>query len=812
MSYSSLPLTSKLFQLTSLTCALALAGCGGGGDGTDTIAPKPDIGLVTVVPSNQESGSEEESDIQASEIYILSNYTSINVDMAKDASIKIEALVLDDKNGVVNDKTVTFAITDPKATGLFSTSSSRITTDEKGKAVIELQATNTLTAAQRDFLIKNGVTVRVSVDGVQQSLTLFGVEGNTNTQKDDVYDVFIASDKTELLTGADTATINIRVTDKKGGIVAGVPVVIGITDAALYGLSLDGSSNQVTNAEGLITVKLIQSRANVDSQINHESLLTVLVNDEENSIVEQNFPIIVSGTRASNVISSKNMVSSGESFTVSGQIMDGAAEPINRATVLLYNNNVEVGSSSTDSNGNFRFDLNTADLNVSNNDSYVFSIEIKGAENTQRISDILTVGSAIKSSMNFERTNDIEVDTRKKVILSVPDADDGDSVILVTNKGKIYQNENENQEQGSSRRVFTVLNKKLEFYIESSVPDSATITATHRRTNQPDSIKETVLSFVSVSPTKLLLQTERSVLSVGGSTQVIARVLDSDDAPVKNAIVQFTTTKDASGGSLGQGVAYTDSSGLAKVVYNAGQNPTKTEGVVIAAEVRLIELPDGTEKPVNISPVEAKISIQTRATFISFSFADKISAGDREVYYFQKGSISVLNSTGKPAINQPVSINLNPSSYGKGQWGVFRNITLDTNVWDRVPYISCPSEDTNNNGILDLGEDVNGNGQLDPINVVAVLDKDGNEVGSSQNFNFITDGAGKVDFSIRYPKEYAEWYQAKVTVNTNVDGSESQQSRLISFPVLIDDVDISVPTRPNWVSPFGTNPSCSNPN
>ena len=44
MSYSSLPLTSKLFQLTFLTCALALAGCGGG-DGTDVIAPTPDLGV-----------------------------------------------------------------------------------------------------------------------------------------------------------------------------------------------------------------------------------------------------------------------------------------------------------------------------------------------------------------------------------------------------------------------------------------------------------------------------------------------------------------------------------------------------------------------------------------------------------------------------------------------------------------------------------------------------------------------------------------------------------------------------------------------
>ena len=807
MSYPSRAMTSKLFQLTFLTCALALAGCGGG-DGTDTIAPKPTIGLVPVIPDNQNPGNQgpgqEESTIKASEIYILSNYTSINVNMAKDTSIKIEALVLDDNNGVLDNKTVTFKITDPKATGLFSTSSSRVVTDEKGKAFIELKALNNLTAAQSDFLIKTGLTVEVSVDGIQQSIILFGKENNNNTQKNDVYDVFISSDKTELLTGEDTATVNIRVTDKKGGIVAGVPVIIGITDAALYGLSLSSPSKQVTNEQGLIVVQLVQSRVSIDAQLNHESLLTVVVDDEKNSVVEQTFPIIVSGTRARNVVSSKNIVGTGENFSVSGQLLDGAAKPINRATVVLYNNNVEVTTGSTDNNGDFRFDLNTANLKVSSDDSYVFSLEIKGTKNSQRISNVLTVGSAVSSGMNFVQTDDIEVGDRKPITLNVPGGN-GDDVVISTNKGKIFETDVE--VSGSSRRIFKVTNNKVVFFIESNVPDSATVTATHTRLNNT---KNTVLSFVSVNPTKLLLQTERSVLSIGGSTKVIARVLDKDDAPVKNAIVLFTTTKDASGGSLAQGFAETDSSGLATVTYNAGQNPTQTDGVIIEATVQAVRKPDGTEKPVSLNAKETKISVQTRSTFISFAFADKISTDDRQVYYYQKGSISVLNSTGKPAINQPVSINLNPDSYLKGRFNILKDIAGEK-FWAQIPPYTCPNEDTNNNGILDKGEDFNANGRLDPINVAAVLDKDGNEVSSSQNYNFITDQFGKVDFSIRYAKEYAEWYKAKVTVSTSVDGSESKQSRAIGFPVLVDDVDISTGTRPNLVSPFGVE-ACLSPN
>ncbi|WP_201592220.1 Ig-like domain-containing protein [Psychrobacter sp. Pi2-51] len=671
MSYSSLPLSSKLFQFTALTLALTLAGCGGGG--TDTVAPEPDLGVTQPGTGGGEDGS---------------------------------------------------------------------ITDASG--------------------------------------------------------IYISSEKTQLLTGDDKTTLNIRVTDNNGGIVSNSPVNINIADAALYGLSLNGTSNQTTDEQGLITIDLIQGTSGIDSQLDHESVLTVML-DTRNGIVKQTLPILVSGTSASNVISSKNTVSSGENFRVSGQILDGSAQPIANANVTLYSNDKEAGKGSLDGNGNFIFDLNAANLEAANN-NYLFSIEIDGTKIKQRIPDILTVVSAGSSSISFSETSDIEVDAKQKITLSAPNAKNGDVVYISTNKGEILATESDSQ--GSSRRGFTVANGKVDFYIDSSVPGNAVLRAEYGSES-----RETVLSFVSINPSKLLLQTESSIVSVGGSTKVIARVLDEDDAPVKNAIVQFTTIKDSSGGSLGQGVAYTDDSGLATVIYNAGENPTSTNGVNIKAQVRSVKLPNGQEKAVNPIQKTSEITVQTKSTYISFAFADKVSSDDNEIYYFRKGSVSVLNSAGKPTINQQVSINLNPDSYLKGFFSIFESIS-GTNSWSQNSVI-CENEDQNNNGILDLGEDFNKNGQLDPINVAAILTENGQEIGDGKNFTFITDNTGRVDFSIRYPKQYANWYRANVTVNTRVDGSESQQSRVIDFPALVDDIDISIPLRPNTNSPFGTDQNCS---
>ena len=800
MSHCLLPLGSKFFQLTTLSVALVLAGCGGG-DGTDTIAPVPDTGLVQVTdPVDPTDPNQSPDTSQASEIYLLSNYSGIK--MTQGSTINITALVLDDKNGVLGGQPVTFKITDPEATGVFSNSPSEIVTDENGKADIQLEVEGVLTTQQRNYLLNNGLVIEASIGNITKSITLYGATGNTDLEKQDVYDVFISSEENKLLTGEDQTSINIRVTDKNGGIVAGVPVIISIADAAAYGLSLDSASKQITDSEGLVTVELVQSRVSTDAQLNHESVLTVIVDDEKNSIVEQSIPIIVSGTETEDVSSTQNTVTVGESFSVSGRVIDGALKPVSNAKVVLYSNNVEAGVGETDIDGNFVFDLNSANLSVSSDNNYLFSIEVSGNQIEQRIPDILTIASVNSSNMSFSQPNDIITGQREKILLTVPNANDGDFVAISTNKGKIFASTTE--AQGSSRRLLPVVNGMVEFYIESDVLGIVSITAEYGQDQ-----KSTLLNIVSIDPRKLLVQTKRSVLTTGGSTKVMAKVLDNNDAPVKNAIVQFTTTKDSSGGRLDRSIAYTNNDGEAEVTYAAGNNPTSTDGVVIEAQVQSIKLPNGQEKAVNSISNTTKITVQTVSSFISFAFADKVSPGPNDVYYYRKGSISVLNSTGKPARQQAVSINIRSEDYFKGYYTIIRPI-LDAPYWEQQAVL-CKNEDTNNNGILDPNEDFNGNGQLDPINIAAVINDSGQEVDSTQNFNFVTDDSGKIDFSIRYPKQYSDWYRAKVTVNTRVDGSESQQSRVIDFPALANDIDISVPIRPNYNSPFGKALSCSSP-
>ena len=132
MSYSPLP-TSKLFQLTFLTCALALAGCGGG-DGTDIIAPKPDLGPGT--------GGSTDAPIRNTNISPITMIDSAGQSTRVITSSGATAVVkvTDAKGEPISGALVTFGTDAPMSAMLFGIKNGTAITNADGIASMTLTA------------------------------------------------------------------------------------------------------------------------------------------------------------------------------------------------------------------------------------------------------------------------------------------------------------------------------------------------------------------------------------------------------------------------------------------------------------------------------------------------------------------------------------------------------------------------------------------------------------------------------------------------------------------------------------------------
>ena len=144
MSYSSLPLSSKLFQLTSLTCALALAGCGGGGDGdtVDSVAPAPDLGVQPGTGGENGNGgngggSEQVPDVEP-DFFLQKLSTSPTIIELSDEqaifNVTVKAAEVG-SGGAMIGKAVTLKVVDSETNGITIEGQSTQTTDSDGNAV-----------------------------------------------------------------------------------------------------------------------------------------------------------------------------------------------------------------------------------------------------------------------------------------------------------------------------------------------------------------------------------------------------------------------------------------------------------------------------------------------------------------------------------------------------------------------------------------------------------------------------------------------------------------------------------------------------
>ena len=355
--------------------------------------------------------------------------------------------------------------------------------------------------------------------------------------------------------------------------------------------------------------------------------------------------------------------------------------------------------------------------------------------------------------------------------------------------------------------------------LTSNVAGGATLQAIMLNTFSSDgSLKyqaTTDTRFRATTPEKMLLQAVKSVITPGGSTEIVATVKNENDVPVEGETVVFSRTADASAGRLSAATAVTDSSGEARVVYQANTS-SPIGGVVINAQLLNDNYGIGTKT--------TNITVSEEAVYTTLSFANKISSDD--IYYTARASISVMDGSGRAVPNKEVSIKSYAVEYAQG-----RACLLDSSVTyqgpqtlnnsgilvtpnpvtttEKAPILLesnwITSEDNPEyNYILDNDDDVNNNGALDTINPVAII---GGTV-SDDGYSFVTDDKGRADFQIRYPLRYSNWVKVRFEASTLLNGSENTQSVNYTLPYLADDFRVEQSTLfTPWLgasSPFGT--------
>lgn len=331
-----------------------------------------------------------------------------------------------------------------------------------------------------------------------------------------------------------------------------------------------------------------------------------------------------------------------------------------------------------------------------------------------------------------------------------------------------------------------------------------------------DSVQATLpINFVATTPARLTLQVSPTAISpnIVGATasqaRVVAKVVDANGNPVPGLDINFSRALDPSGGNFQQPSAKTDLNGQASVQYIAGAQSTQNNGVRLHAEVASATSVSG----------DSSLTVNQKALFIALGTGNTIDNQDEQTYK-KNWVVYVTDSNGVAVGGATLTLKILPVNYRKGSL-VFIDPVWTAGEWDGSTVVtrtdgstelpagtslSCQNEDSllgdanslSYNGTLDSGEDKNGDGILQPGNVISLL-----------SGNLTTDATGRATATLLYAESYAPWVDVILQVQALVEGTESTtRARFVVNGKADDFTNKSVPPA-GRVSPFGVRPSCS---
>lgn len=246
----------KSFQLSALTTALALAGCGGGG-GNDTLPPPVKTGTVSVTnPSTGTDSTTTANLASVKKVQLVS--TSSDFYMNVGDSVELTVYALNSNNIGVASVPVSVQITDPSVTGVYSGIGPNLVTDDTGKAVIKLDI-KSLTNDQKNYLKQNGLVVTTTVGKVSTSKTLKGTDVNTTTPTPTVTvsNLLLISDSQNIaLVKGTKINVTALAVDKDNNIIPNTTIDFNIGNSVLSGIFANSNLSVLTNDRGEADLEL----------------------------------------------------------------------------------------------------------------------------------------------------------------------------------------------------------------------------------------------------------------------------------------------------------------------------------------------------------------------------------------------------------------------------------------------------------------------------------------------------------------------------------------------------------------------------
>lgn len=595
---------------------------------------------------------------------------------------------------------------------------------------------------------------------------------DTTTTTNNSTKVVVITDNSQIETGgSETAKITALVKDKNNVLVEGVDVDFSATGGSLR------VTSATTGEDGTATAEL-----GVDGDPMNQVIDVTATADGVSSTVS----VTASGTGI--VLSGPTALVAGDEADVVATLTAGNGQAISNEVITLSSANanaVTPEAAVTDENGQIEFTVGS----TAGSDTITASAlngNVTGTFALNVASDMLSfVSPAANTGL---AVNQLHTVTARWYSGGAPVV--GQDLKFGVTAGQI---------SGAST-VTTAANGTAEVQITSSSAGPATITVEGVADGAP-ATKVTV-EYVATVADSMTISAAPRVVDTNGDTVITAKVLDANENPVKGKTVKFEAAQ-AYGGSMAPS-AVTDSNGEAAVTFTAGSLSTAENALAITATV--------AEDPTITSTVY--LTINKRELNITLGTSSLLTKYASNTQYRQAFVVQVADGSGQPVKNATVRMSYSALAYGKGRLTVILNDSGDFDHYARVDSsglsMGCVAEDADKDGVLDAGEDVNGNGVLDPQNPATLVASE-SETPTLSGKTITTDENGFGYFDMVYPRSNANWSTIELQAIATANGAEAVDTFEQYLMVLADDVSDEGANPPNYFSPYGTVLDCTDP-